>query len=184
MHFLKGLRVWVVVTTLLVALAVLFGCHWLFEKQYREEPLITSLENMPGVNKVTIINRKETKQPQIIVALEEVSDLKETYILLQKEISRAFDTERLIIDIKDNASPQLEALWYRSHFAVYEALENGTFTNMEASLRTITKQAGIKNYKVQVDDKRLYLQFHQNGYYLYRVLNRPFFERTDVLEEY
>lgn len=169
MQIFKRLRMWIIIIVFAAALLLLFGGKFFFVHQYLQEPLIDRLENIQEVNDVSIQKEKIRQQEyqKITLSLKKVPNLKKTYLEIFKEIEKVYDPSQVNIVLRDNPSPLLEEAWYKVHFTIYEALAKKNYTDLNATLQVMLADI---NYKIWVDNERIYVQLFHGKHYIYRVL--------------
>lgn len=173
---LRGIRFWLVIAVCTFTLALLLGGRWFYQQRFVETNLVRELRNVPGVETVNVIEKKD--YIQIRLGLGKVWDLQKTYVKIRETVSEVYDLSGVRIDIVNKPDPDLEAVWARAQFAVYQALIQGNFTEMAEVIDRQTGQAGVANSKVQMDWDNVYLQLQQGDNYSYYVIPRVGENRT------
>ncbi|HBE05749.1 MAG TPA: hypothetical protein DCY85_04595 [Firmicutes bacterium] len=166
----KGLQAkWILLAALLTG-ALLFGGHFAYQRYATETPLRAAVLAQPGVKDFAVA--KSGSGYTLEITIGPISDLQgtiESVVLMIEATGKAPITA---INITDNASLALSEVYYEMHFALEEAADRGNFTQMKEQVDNIAREAGVDTVRIQVADRELYVQLHQDGHYLYRIINR------------
>lgn len=167
---MRNLRYPVIIVVVLVVLGLLFSGQWLYTKYVLERPVVDALD-LPEVESAEYLENSNT----VVVKLKEVENLKETFADIQNRLENSKTNRnvgRLQIVIKDNRSPLLEEAFYKSQFAVHQAIMQGSFIAMNNTIENIASSYGLDRYAVFIDPNRVYIEFHKDGHNLYEVISR------------
>ncbi|MBP2649689.1 MAG: hypothetical protein H6Q74_514 [Firmicutes bacterium] len=162
----------VIVVALFITVAVLVGGQLLWNNYGVKKPLDKSLQIIPGIEAVTWAETgKNTDSLVITVTLGKVSDLQQTYKQIVETSKQVLGRRPFTINLKDHRSPELEALYYDSHYYVQEAIVTGKFTSMAEAIKARAADSEVEE-KVYVDDKYVYIGLSKGQSALYAVVNR------------
>lgn len=166
---LKNIRVTIVLISMIATLALLLGAQLLYQKYYVEEPLFKLLQETRAV--INMEFNQNLTQPFMELEFAEVENLKDSYNEIAKRTEQTLG-HSVPIRIIDRRTPELVNVFDKCQFAIYEAIMNGSFTEMARVVEEQAGQAGLDRYAVYVDKDYVYLQFHKGGSYLYEVIPR------------
>lgn len=170
----------VVILSLAITLAALFGAGFVLKSRTVEEPLRQVYASSPLVDSYTIDRPMDTYE--IRLRLKEVPDLAEAYQQLNEKTNTILKGLPYTIIIEDRRSAQQTEAFRRINLYVQEALATGKFADMADRIEQEAAKAGLKA-RFSVDQERVYLQLNQaDGSYLYSVLDRPVNKPATVTE--
>ncbi|NPV52902.1 MAG: hypothetical protein HPY71_05190 [Firmicutes bacterium] len=171
---LKGLNVSVIVGAFVITLGIIVGMRYLAFRTQVEKPLRDFLRNSRVVRSYSIT---ETKAGSVLeVTLADVDDLRETYLDLRDGARSILGHRLKAVVVKDAWTKELGEVYYRAHFAIYEAISTGNFRDMAVSIGAEAKKARLDRYRVRVDGDNVYLQLHKGPHYLYEIVPRVAFQ--------
>lgn len=165
-----GYRIWLVLLTLILGLALLFGTQHLYETQRVDRPLAELFTSRDDVKDFAI--RAEGRDLEIVVSVAPVENLRESYLELEGEARQVLGEEPFRLKIEDGRNEDLEEDYYRLHFAFQEALATGRFTSLPATLDKAREEWGLDVARAYVDERFLYVQLEKDDAYLYEILPR------------
>lgn len=165
----QGLRIKAVLVALAIGLICLFGGQWLYEKYGYQQSLQQALGEQPEVADYAV----EEKNGQLVVTvrLRSADNLMPAYNELKHLVGGALGSRPFVIEIADNRDAELEELFYRSQFAVYQAIVQGSFEEMEAEVSANARDAGAET-RIYIDSENLYLTFSKGDRFLAAVIPR------------
>lgn len=155
-----------------VTAALLFGARTAWQARQVDRPLLAALEAVPGVEAVRAGRTAGVRVFE--VTLGPVTDLQRTYRALDRTIADRLGAPATAyrLTVRDDRDEALEAVFFRIHFAVYEAAARSTFTDLAAVVAALDPADGVDRAEVRVDGRRIYLQLHRGDRYLYEVVPR------------
>lgn len=166
---IKGYKIIIIITALLVTLGVFFFAeHYFFE--YRvEKPLIEAISDLSEVEEVVISEQRDMMVVQI--ELGWVDNIKRSHKKIEEIIIDYTDNENFIIEINDNRNNDLEIAYNNMHYGLYEALITSEFTMLKEYVENqISSEEDNIEYSLFVDKERIYLQLKKGDHYLYKIL--------------
>lgn len=169
---LQNLRWSVIVMTIGVTLAVLFGGGYLIRMQAFDQPLERALRADSQVASVQLLRDGNVRLIQ--VKLKETGDLEGGYTSLDKTIRRQLKAAPFQLVLEDRRTAELEQLLKRSNLHVQEALVTGAFAQSADRVAAEAARFGAEA-RLTVDGNRVYLELRKQDAYLYSVTDR----RTD-----
>lgn len=167
---MKSFKWPVAIVAFLLTLVLAVGGVQLRQRQLVNEPLFKRLNELEQVKTVDL--RKEGGTQVVVVTLNYVDDLPETYRQLNDEISRLLGQKRYRLEIVDGRDQTLEAAFIAVHLALYEGEHRGNFTDMGGHVADVLADMGIEEHKVIVDNENIYLQIKNGDAYLFEVIGR------------
>ncbi|HHW91618.1 MAG TPA: hypothetical protein GX735_02840 [Firmicutes bacterium] len=166
----KGLRVGIIFIAALLSFVLFFAGQSLYRRYFVLDPLLREVGAIEGVEGVQVLPAEEGKIFAFQVAGGK--DLAKVYGEIDGKLRKRLGKEAYAIILKDYRNKDLEEVYHRVHYAVYEAIARGNFMYLAEKVEEEARTYGIKDYRVTVDSERVYLQFEQDGFYLYEVVSR------------
>lgn len=168
---LQGMRWPVLIGSVLVTFAVLFGGFALYRHQAVDGSIVREYRNQPGVHDVTIDGATGGVMT-VTVSLGPEAELARLYNHLQDTADRLLGPGRYRLVLQDQRGQDVSAAFYEMHFSLQEANATGRFTAMAEAVRQIAADAGLTHHRVDVGDDYIYVTLEKDGQYLYEVLPR------------
>ncbi|MGB9887045.1 MAG: hypothetical protein ACPLPT_06360 [Moorellales bacterium] len=150
-----------VVLAFAVTLVGLFTGYHLYEEYGVRRPL----EQRVAASGLAEEVAWQKGQKEVVVRLRQVGDLKAAY----SELEGAIGT-RIVLQIADRPNAKLLACYRRVEPALYEAAARDNFTALAERVEREATRAGLNDWAVQVDGRRIYLALYHGDAYLYRVV--------------
>ncbi|MEW6183346.1 MAG: hypothetical protein AB1500_09265 [Bacillota bacterium] len=164
-----GFRIKAILISLVIGLICLFGGQWLYNKYGYQQSLQQVLERQPQVAEFK--TEEQGDRLAIKVRLKSAGNLMVTYQQLEGALDNALGKRSFVLELMDNRDASLEEAYYRSQFALYQALAQGSFEEMEAE---INRQAGAvgATARVYIDGDNVYLALIKGDRFLAKVIPR------------
>ncbi|MEW6173629.1 MAG: hypothetical protein AB1510_11290 [Bacillota bacterium] len=164
-----GFRIKAIIISLVIGLVCLFGGQWLYDKYGYQQSLQQVLERQPQV--VDFKTEEQGDRLAVKVRLRSAGDLMVTYQQLEDALDNALGNRPFVLELLDNRDASLEEAYYQSQFAIYQALAQGSFKEMEAE---INRQAGAvgATSRVYIDGENIYLALIKGDRFLTKVIPR------------
>ncbi|MEX2356511.1 MAG: hypothetical protein WD535_05685 [Thermaerobacterales bacterium] len=159
-------------------LLVLFGAGKLYEWRSIERPLQETLAGRPDVVSVELTG--SGRQLEATVLLGDVSNLRESYVEIQKSAADISGDGAPDVRVQDRRTAQLIDDYYALHYFIHEAATRGNFSQMAEALERAGAARGLDRTVFYVDEERIYLQLHRGAGYLYEVLQRAKIELREA----
>lgn len=159
----------IVILALVLGLAFIFGTQFAVKTYRMEEPFKAKVLSLDGISNVELGNTSEGRE--ILLTVEPHVELAKVH---QRVRELAKDTLRgkITIEINGKADARLAGIYQQMHFAVYEGIASGKFTQMADQLKQIADAAHIEKYSVQVDHENVYLKLIEGGKVFVKVVPR------------
>ncbi|MEW6572077.1 MAG: hypothetical protein AB1374_00350 [Bacillota bacterium] len=165
----QGLRIKAVLVALAIGLICLFGGQWLYEKYGYQQSLQQALGQQPQV--ADFAAEEQNGRLVVTIRLRSPDNLMPTYKKLESLVGEALGSRPFVIEIADSRDAGLEEVLYRSQFAVYQALVQGSFKEMEAEVSANAREAGAET-RIYIDNDNVYLTFKKEDRFLAAVIPR------------
>lgn len=165
----RGLRIHIIIFSLLVGIALIFGAQQLYQKYSTLRPLNTALNSNQSVESYQLSS--EGKLLQISIKIRYDANLMQTYKEVQKEIAGIMGRKVFSIVLSDSRDDVLEQVWYQSQYAIYQALYQGSFQDMADVINREAQSRGAEA-KIYIDQENIYLRLQHQGHTLDEVIPR------------
>lgn len=168
---------WVVgCLALVLTLTVLFGGQLLWNKYAVANPINKMLQNINGVESVTIGRLNEQgknneKVKVLYIKLKNVSNLQVVYGEIIDGLKHVDAGNKFDIVIQDTRTPELEQFYYNIHYYVQEAIFTGNFATMADRINAKASGAGV-DAQIYVDTQNIYLKMTKGNAEMYVVVSR------------
>lgn len=165
----QGLKIPIIIVSLLAGMALFFAGQWLYQKYSFNEPLNNTLNNNPSIESFRVNNQGQVLQ--VDVSLRYDADMMQSYKQIRKELTNNTgkkDFQLILSDTRDKDSI-LRQVWYNSQYAVYEASFLGNFQQMAVVVNNEARAAGIEA-SINVDQENIYLRLKHEGHTLDQVI--------------
>jgi hypothetical protein len=166
---LQHLRWPVILVSMAVVLAALFGGGFLLKTQTVDEPLKLLFSGSAWVERHEI--DRDGDMTKITVTVKETPDLATAYVKLHESTHQVMKGRSFQLILSDRRTPALEQAMRRANLFAQEALVTGQFAAMADKIEAEASKVGI-TARFDVDSEHIYLQLHQDGAFLYQVTER------------
>jgi len=167
---LRQLRWPVVLASLAVTLAGLFGAGRLVRSQTVDQPLLTALSGLDGLSSYQVVQVGTV--PEVEVHPAPGSNLREVYTEVDRQVRVILRGGQYEIKVTGNPTAELEQVAERLILFVHEAVATGAFSAMADRIADEAAAAGAEAH-MAVDEQRVYLTVRQGDACAYRVVERP-----------
>lgn len=167
----QGIKIHVVVVSVIIALAVFFGAHWLYNSLNFREPLKKELNAHDLVTDYRIEEDKNGSY-RVLVSIKETGNLMLAYLQVYESVQEVMGNQQFVIKLVDHRDDLLNEIYNEGQFAVQEAMVQGNFREMARTLNESARRAGV-SCEVFIDDNNIYWQMRHGEHYLYEVVPRP-----------
>lgn len=165
----QGLKIQVIILSLLAGVAIIFGIQWLYQKYSFQEPLYVVLSKNKAVESFQI--NKDGRTMLIGVTLNYNADIMQDYKEIKKDINRAAGGRQFILSLEDNRDDALKKVWYKSQYAIYQALAQGSYQEMAEVINREARSADAEAY-IYIDQDNIYIRLKHQGKTLDEVISR------------
>ncbi|MCG9968174.1 hypothetical protein L9W92_08935 [Pelotomaculum terephthalicicum JT] len=165
----QGLKIPVIIFSLLAGLVVIFGVQWIYQKYSIQNPINMVLSGNEAVESYNVST--EGKQIKITLTFKDTADLMQSYNELQKELDPKMGQRSYQLLLKDSRDDSLQQVWYNSQFAVYQAIAQGSYRSMAEEIKQEAAAAGVEA-KINIDQKNIYIRLKKDGRTLDEVVAR------------
>ncbi|MGI6627339.1 MAG: hypothetical protein ACOX4K_03205 [Bacillota bacterium] len=152
----------------LVILSILSLANYSYRILGLERPLEKSLARDPDVawSEVTASQNKTV----VKVSLKYVEDLSLTHLRIEETVKAALGNRDYEIVVQDVPDEILEKAYASIHYYVEEARIRGNFGEMARQSTSVLEEAGIDDFKLTVNQDRIYVQLRLQSHYLYKIM--------------
>ena len=157
----QGLKIPIIIVSLLTGLALIFGVQWLYQKYNYQEPLTAALSQNEAIDSFQIKN--EGRQLQIHISVHYDHNLMQAYKELNKELSRILGRKSFQIILEDNPDDVLNQVWYNAQYAVYQAAFQGSFQDMARAVNREAQAFGVAA-QINLDQEKIYIRLKHQGH--------------------
>jgi len=166
----KGVRIPIIMLTLFLTLAFLFGARWLYQHETLDRPLEDAVRAVDGVADVVL----EERGGAVIVKVQagDTARLEEFVAELWRAVESVEGERKVKLRISDTRNQHLQDLYYEFHFHLQEAVATGRYSNLPGELAGVMEGRNITRERVFVGPDYVYLQMHQGDACLYEVVPR------------
>lgn len=171
----KDFRVGTAVIALALTIAVCLGGYHLYKEYGIKRPLTASLLQVDGVKQVAI--QEENDSQVILLTLKRGVDLKSVYQEANEITVETLGDKPHRIEITDNPSPELSSLYDDLELGIHQGIANSSFIWLTEWIHGKTTSQGTE-YRIQVDNRNLYLTLSKGDHYLTRIIERD--NRTEM----
>lgn len=165
----KGMRLFVIVVTLIVSLSLIFGIQYLVKSRYLEEPFKEKVLSIKGIEKVSLT--KEGNLSKVYLTLASDVDLKDAYQQVN-QLAKEMLKNQSVVEIEEKTNDELQVLYEKMHFSIYEAIANGSYVQMRDQLNDLTSSYQLQDFQVQVDNFNVYLKLVSNDVVFCKVISQ------------
>lgn len=165
----RGFRWELIALSAVLTLAVLSLAYYSYESVGVKRPLEKILLTDPDVTAVQL--GKDDGGEVVEITLSKVADLSATYSRIHELVSGKMGLTFTMV-LKDKRDALLRDTYYDIHYYLEEASVRGNFGAMIEACTPILEASGVSDYKITVDQNRIYVQIESTDGYLYEVLHR------------
>lgn len=164
-----GLKIPVIIVSFLAGIAIISGIQWLYQKYGFQEPLYTVLNNNQAIESYQV--NKDDGVMMVNVTLKKNADIMQDYKQIKKEIEHAMNRRQFILSLGDSRDDVLKLVWYKSQYAIYQALEQGSYQEMADVVSREARSADSEAI-IYVDQENIYIRLTHQGNILDEVISR------------
>lgn len=162
-------RVAISVLGLILVLGVSFTSYYLYKRIGIDKPLERKIAALEGVQSSQISKRNDDYL--IEVRLKKVDNLQEAYNSISRCVEDSLGGQSYTLRISDRPNEKLQEFVQHMQPAIFETLDSSKFIWLDQETARRTSEAGLQ-YKLFIDQQRLYLQIMDADYYIYQVVER------------
>jgi len=165
----QGLKIPVIILSLLAGMAFIFGVQWLYQKYSLQEPLNAALSRNNAVESFQV--NSDGRLLRVNVVLKYDADLMQAYKEVRKELAGTLGKRPFQLTLGDSRDDVLNKVWYNSQYAIYQAIEQGSYQDMAAVVHREAGATGAEA-KIYIDEENIYLRLKHRGHTLDQVIPR------------
>ena len=156
----QGLKIPLIIVSLLAGLALIFGVQWLYQKYNYQEPLNAILSQNDAIESFQIKN--EGRQLQVHISIQYDQNLMQAYKEINKELTRTMGRKSFQIILEDNPDEVLNQVWYKAQYAIYQAAFQGSFQDMALAVNREALASGVA-IQINLDQENIYIRLKHQG---------------------
>lgn len=165
----------VMLVTLALTLAGLYGLYAWRQQHLIQEPLLETLAEIEGVVNVEMGEEtcpEEGKVHGISVNLAKVENLPETYNQLDNSLSSVLGKGNYRLYLSSNwKTKEMKHAYQEIHYHLYEGERTGSYSRMhEALISMLTKDDRVLSYDLWVDQQHIYFQLESREEVMHLVI--------------
>ncbi|MGI5941523.1 MAG: hypothetical protein ACOX86_04630 [Pelotomaculaceae bacterium] len=157
----QGLKIPLIIVSLLAGLALIFGVQWLYQKYNYQEPLNAILSQNDAIESFQIKN--EGRQLQVHISIQYDQNLMQAYKEINKELTRTMGRKSFQIILEDNPDEVLNQVWYKAQYAIYQAAFQGSFQDMALAVNREALASGVAT-QINLDQENIYIRLKHQGH--------------------
>lgn len=165
----QGLKIPVIIFSLLLGLVIIFGIQWVYQKYSFQNPINTVLSANEAVDSFQV--NTEDGVVKVTLAIKSDADLMQSYQTVLKDLSANMGRRQYYLELIDSRDDDLQQLWYKSQFAIYQAIDQGSYQSMADEVNREAGLAGAEA-KIYIDQKNVYIRLIKDGRTLDEVIVR------------
>jgi len=165
----QGLKIPVIILSLLAGIALTFGAQWLYQKYSFQGPLNAVLNGNKAVESYQMSN--EGRLLRVSVTINYDADLMQSYTEVRKELTQAVGKRPFLLALNDSRDDVVKQVWYNSQYAIYQAVSQGSYQDMAAVVNREALVSGAEA-KIYIDQENIYLRLKHQGHTLDEVIPR------------
>ncbi|MFX4260833.1 hypothetical protein ACOBQJ_01405 [Pelotomaculum propionicicum] len=165
----KGLKLHVIIFSLLIGIALIFGAQWMYQKYNINGPINKVLSANQAVKSYQVSSEGGTLLVSVHINSE--ADLMVPYQEIRKDLEQVMGGKSFIFILSDDRDGTLEQVWYRCQYAVYQAQVQGSFVEM-AEVINREALAGGSEANINIDQEYIYLRLRHQNHTLDEVIPR------------
>jgi len=173
-----GFRIAIAILSVVLTVTILFGGYSAYKVYAIEKPVKSQLSSLQPITEVSMA--RENKTYEINVKLKSVDNLQSAYSNVERVLNQRFPENAYDLQVIDNSNEKLDDLYSELQPAVQQAAAQSEFVWLDEQLSEKCSQVELK-YELWVDEKKIYIQIHDEDHYLYRIINRSDINVTSSL---
>jgi len=162
----QGLKIPIIIASLLAGMALFFAGQCLYQKFNYNDPLNRYLSNNQAIEAYNITTGDITL---VEVALNHEAELMSSYHVLNRDLNNILYKKNFQLNLLDNRDDEINKVWYRCQYAVYEAAYTGNFTEMAAVVNREAQASGVEAI-INIDHENIYLSMRHQDHILREVI--------------
>ncbi len=166
----KNLKWTVIIVSFLLLISIFYGFQFYQQKQTVEEPLFKLFYEVKEVKDAEI--RHGPEYMTLILDMEYVNNLYFEEKLIRKEVEEIIGKREYKLEFKDNRNRELEQIYHKVHYSLFEAAAKGNFVQMSGEVEDIMNNYKVDDYCLVVGEENLYFQLQKGDYYMYEIVPR------------
>lgn len=147
----------------IVSLAILFGFWRLYLQLSLVNPLVTTVEHIPGVQSASVISESP---PVLAITLKPTSDLQSSYNSIKSQLAVKGESG-VSIQLIDHSDQELNQIYETIMLSVLQDVAHGNYTLLPKAAQQ-AERLGAKA-KISQDEHYIYIQLSKGNHYFYKI---------------
>ncbi len=165
----KGLKPHIIILSLLISMALIFGAQRLYQGYFISGPLNNVLSANQAVESYHI--GKEGGMLLVSVHFKSDTGLMNPYKEMKKNLERVMGNRDFMFVLDNNKDDTLDQVWYRCQYSVYQAQVRGDFVEMAGTISSQAAACGAEA-DITIDQENIYLRLRHGDHTLDKVISR------------
>lgn len=162
-------KIAIILLALLITLGLLIGGQKLYNRNLIEKPVINELLKLNYVK--SAVMTKEADTYNVKIQIKQPGNIKDEYNEINNLIKTRIKGKQYKIELLDSRNHILVDELQKMELGIYEAIAQNNYLDLEQSLNKMATQDHFV-YRLQIDEKRLYLQIASGNHFLYEIFDR------------
>ena len=163
------LKIAIILLALLITLGLLIGGQKIYNSNLIEKPVINELLKLNYVKSAVIT--KESAIYNVKIQIRQPGNMKDEYNEIDNLIKTRVKGKQYKIELLDSRNQILVNELQKMELGIYEAIAQNNYLDLQKSLDEMANQDHF-DYRLQIDEKRLYLQIVSGDHFLYEIYDR------------
>ncbi|AFM42117.1 hypothetical protein Desaci_3216 [Desulfosporosinus acidiphilus SJ4] len=156
-------RVLIISFVAVIIFGLLIGGKILYQKQWIDSSILTQSQKISGI--VSVKTVQGDGQAELDVTTQHIANLRQVSLSLETIVGKE------PIRYLDHRNASLTTLFDQMQFPIQEGITRGNFTEMQQSIQTMAKKAGVQ-VQLQMDSDNIYVLLEQGKAQLIEVVER------------
>lgn len=162
----KGIKLNIIIIVTLIVIALFFTGQYLYRIYNIDKPIIKEILALDAIKDVRI--RDNNNKLDLLLTFYPDIDFFNSYQEINKIMEDKLGNKSGNIIIENIYDNELEDIYYKLHFAIYEGVNTNKFVNMEKNVGSVAKTYNLDNYKIWIDNHAIYVKLDKNNNSFYR----------------
>jgi len=155
---------------LVICLAVFTGLFRVYQDRMIEKPIREQIIQSLKTDSVEVA--KKDGVYTVEVKLKQAGDIKADYAVVEEAASKKIKEENYTISMVDHRTEKLQQDYDDLQLRIYEAMAKDNYLWLEEQIKSQALERKYQ-YKLYLDEDKLYLEIKNQDGFLYEVIDRP-----------
>ncbi len=164
----KGFKINIIILVIVLVIGLFFSAQYLFKVYNVDKPIKNEILALKGIKDVSIIDNSDQKD--LLIDFHSGIDFYKSYQDVNQIMQDKLGSKsgNIIISKNDQENEELDDIYYKLHYAIYQGINTGYFVEMEKNVETIVGMYELDSHKIWVDNNAIYIQLDNNNKSLYK----------------